>query len=420
MVFKKYIVTLFVSFICVVASGQKRMSVEELIGRLMEQNYSLKISGKRVEQAKNNANGSPFLPTISASARQSQNTTGGSVYTLGAGATVNWRLFDGLGMFAKYNKQNKLLDVANLNEISDVEELVREVMNQYYLIVSLNSRVKVARESMELSKRRYEETLLRYSIEALSGLEMKLAKTDLNTDSTTLLRQIEALDVAYINLNRIVNLDYQERGYINDTVVVHDIQNRAELEKSILERNTQILLADKGVEVSTLNLKISKSVQYPTLDFAFGYNYNAVNERPATTFKNTNGFNWGFTIGVDIFKGTSVRNDIKNAKLEQKISALTKDDITSSVIASFNNQYTNYINNLRLIDFEKENADAMKLNLEVALERYRLGELSGIDFRNIQQQYLSAVDRHLNALYLAKMSEISLLTLAGLIVSPEV
>jgi len=46
-------------------------------------------------------------------------------------------------------------------------------------------------------------------------------------------------------------------------------------------------------------------------------------------------------------------------------------------------------------------------------EKYRLGSLSGIEFRDYQQSYLNASDRKLNALYQTKVSEITLRLLAG-------
>jgi hypothetical protein len=53
--------------------------------------------------------------------------------------------------------------------------------------------------------------------------------------------------------------------------------------------------------------------------------------------------------------------------------------------------------------------------VEAAMERYRLGSLSGIEFRDIQLGYLNAVDRKLRAMYQAKLSEVALLLLGGLI-----
>lgn len=66
-----------------------------------------------------------------------------------------------------------------------------------------------------------------------------------------------------------------------------------------------------------------------------------------------------------------------------------------------------------MIQFEEESRDAAYLNLDAAMEKYKLGSLSGIEFRDYQQSYLNSSDRKLNALYQTKVSEITLRLLAG-------
>jgi outer membrane protein, adhesin transport system len=57
-----------------------------------------------------------------------------------------------------------------------------------------------------------------------------------------------------------------------------------------------------------------------------------------------------------------------------------------------------------------------KENLDIAKERYNLGDLSGIEFREAQRNYLYAEARLLNVLLDAKILEASLLQLAGKLV----
>lgn len=412
---KRSLIILTILLASLTAYAQDELTIKELIERLVEQNYTLITDELRTRQAQNNVTPAPFLPTLSATARQSYSSVGTTSNTLGVGASLDWRMFDGLAMFNLYDKSKTELSVTELSARSNLESLVSQVKGQYYFIVSLNSREKVARELVELSRIRYEDALFKYNIQALSGLEMKLAKTDLNADSTNLIRQIEAVELAYIQLNRILNFNLDKRGYVHDSIMVEAMLGRDALERLVQEQNTEILLSKKGGELSELNLKLAKSAVFPTLDFAAGYNYNAVTERPSSDFRSSNGVNFGFTLGVKIFDGLEIRRTIRNAQIDREISDISIKDIGNQILAEFDRGYTNYTNNLQLIDFERENAELMRLNLEVAMERYRLGELSGIDFRNIQQQYLAAVDRQINALYLAKSSEVTLLTLAGMI-----
>ena len=405
---------ILLSIIVLPLASQQRFAVEQLVERLVENNYSNKIYARRTVQAENNVNLSPMTPSLSATARQSSNGLS-ETNTIGLGATLNWRLFDGLAMFSTYDKTKAQLEVANLNQLANLESLVQQVINHYYLIVSLNSRAKVARELIALSQRRYEEALLRLDIESFSRLDVTLAKSDLNSDSTYLIRQLESLNLAYISLNQLLNFEYRMNGYVNDTIIVDKTFGKNELEELILAQNTQILLSKKGIDIADLNLRLNQAAQYPTLDFSAGYNYNAVNTRPATNYSTSNGINFGFTVGMNLFNGLTTRRNIANSKIDKDISNISLLNTENSVLASFNSIYTSYQNNVRLIDFESENAEAMKFNLETAFLKYTQGSMSGIDLRNIQQQYLNAEDRKINALYLAKVSEISLRALAGVI-----
>ena len=66
-----------------------------------------------------------------------------------------------------------------------------------------------------------------------------------------------------------------------------------------------------------------------------------------------------------------------------------------------------------MIGFEQESADAALANLDAAMEMYRLGTMSGIEYREIQRSYLEPVERKLDAVYQAKISEINLRYLSG-------
>jgi hypothetical protein len=52
-------------------------------------------------------------------------------------------------------------------------------------------------------------------------------------------------------------------------------------------------------------------------------------------------------------------------------------------------------------------------NYSIAMERYRLGDLPGIELREAQNSLLAAEERLLQAAYNTKLCEISLLQLSG-------
>jgi len=66
-----------------------------------------------------------------------------------------------------------------------------------------------------------------------------------------------------------------------------------------------------------------------------------------------------------------------------------------------------------MLNFVTGSPDVPAANLDAALVKYKIGSLSGIEFREFQRSYIDAVDRKLSAIYQAKVSELSLLLLSG-------
>lgn len=400
-------------------NAQQRMTLDECVDRAVQSNFGIQVAGMQTQQAANNVTVAPFVPTLTGTAQQNRTTEektadGRAVNTLGAGVSLTWRLFDGLGMFATHNLQREQLNVSQLQMRDELEVLVSDIMKQYYLLISLHNQVSLARELMDLSQLRYKEALDKAEIGSASKLEMRLAKIDLNADSSNLIKQEEALRVAYIQMNRMMNSPLSDRGYVNDTILLREQLAREDLMRWADENNVSVLMARAGVRIADLDYKLARAARYPTLDFSAGYNINAT-DRPnfSGTFSNSNGVNWGFDLGVNIFNGLETNRKLKNARLDRSISETSLSDTELAVRSELEQLYINYLNNFQLINFERENADLARMNLEAAMLRYKVGDLSGIDFRNIQQQYLEAVDRKIDVIYQAKISEVSLLTLAG-------
>lgn len=408
--------------------GQQLITLRECISNALENNYSVKISGNQLQIAENNITFAPFLPTITLGSRQSansmqqrnfgedgikenSNSTGASVIN---SANLTWRLFDGFNMFTSKDKQQELLSLEQLNFRLVVENLVMKISTQYYLIISLQNQVKLLTELVGISEIRHNQSLTKYRIGSSSGLEYKQAKIYLNSDSSRLLLQSENVKNAYIELFRMMNMPFDSPVTINDTISPEPILSVNQLIKAGLENNTGLLAAKSGERVAQLDIKLAKSAQYPTLDLSTGYNYN-INQSQyfSSKYNEANGYNWGFNLSIPVFEGNEVNRKIKNAKITRDNAALSYQQARQDLESELLQLYNIYTNNLRLIEFEKQSKEAANMNLEAAMEKYRLGALSGIEFRDIQLSYLDASDRMLNAIYQAKVSEISLHLLIG-------
>ena len=408
--------------------AQSIIPLDSCIARALESNYSVKIIRNQQQQAANNLNYAPFLPSVGVNAGQKQTISDSKVLTngedrglnnsrsdaLSAGVGLNWRLFDGLEMFMTHNRSREMLAIGELNTKAAIENLIVQVSSYYYEVVRQQSKLDAAKHSLALSTSRYAEAKDKYMLGVLSGLEAQQAKLDLNADSSNYIKQKELLRSAYISLNTIMNTDLGNNHYVKDSIQLRDPLEFQELYDNTLQYNTTLLIGRRDLKVSELDMKIARAALFPTLDFDAGYNYSRTKTPDAaTTLNRTNGPYWGFSVNVDIFNRLENRRKIKNAKLDMENADLSYQEAEQQVKADLAQLYNTYENNLQMVTFEQESASVAFENLDAALERYKLGDLAGIEFREFQRSYIDAVNREVSAIYQAKMSELSLLLISG-------
>ena len=254
----------------------------------------------------------------------------------------------------------------------------------------------------------------------MSRLDLQQAQVDFNADSSKLLTQFEAVNSSRIRLNELMALD--EVGnelFIKDSVIYpNPLLDETVLWKQTMEANTSLLAAQKNRTLSELDYKKAKSRNYPYVKLNAGYGYTANWYEVGTTdLQQRLGINYGLTIGFNIFDGMNKRREQRNAKLDIQNQELRMQELELSLRADMSNLWMAYKNNLELWKLEKENQVVAQENYSIAIDRYKLGDLSGIELREAQNSLLEAEERQSIAEYATKLCEISLLQLSGQILT---
>ena len=411
-------------------TAQETLTLSDCISKALESNYGIRIAKNEEQIKRNNQNYSSFLPSLSAEGTQKESIinskrkdansgtekkfSGSITDNYGANINLNWTIFDGLAMFTTHEKLNEFIAIGELKTRMAVENLIAQVNTEYYNVLVQKSLLDAAKQSLDLSRQRYEIALQKNRIGSLSGLELKQTKIDLNSDSSTLVKQQEQLRSAYITLNTLMNIDLHKRGYVKDTILLHPMYPKDEVQTLMLNNNTTLLIARREQKVSELDLKLARSAYFPSVDFTAGYSFSRT-ESPASisTFNQNTGPFWGVTFSVPLFNRLETRKKVRNAKIEIENSKLSYQEVELQMLSDLAQLYNSYENNLIMVGFESESAEVALVSLKTALERYRLGSLSGLEFREFQRSYLDAVTRKISAQFQAKSTEVSLLLLSG-------
>ena len=88
--------------------------------------------------------------------------------------------------------------------------------------------------------------------------------------------------------------------------------------------------------------------------------------------------NYGLTLGFNIFDGLNQRREMSNAAIRIENSRLASQQVEQQTRADLLTIYNAYNNNLMLLNLELQNLGVARENLEIALERYKLGALAGL------------------------------------------
>jgi outer membrane protein, adhesin transport system len=421
------------SLLSSLVQGQSVYGLKDCISIGLERNFSILVAKNDETISKNNFSlgNAGFLPTIDLTGQNNgaldnsklnftdgtNSITNGAVNTSTTGSVaVGMTIFSGFSAVTTYKKLGELNQVGQLNTQLTVENLVADIVSGYYnyiLQIQLMNNLKYA---LILSRERLRIDGDRYVLGSGSKLEVLQSRVYVNSDSSNLSRQNEVIRSAQIRLNQMMAVENLSLEFsTKDTSI--DVNPGLLYQKLLdetLANNTGLRIASKNKTISDYDYRLVVSRSYPYLNFTGGYSYNYSTYTQNTT-KNqvTNGLNYGLTLGVNLYDGSNKRREIRNSSIDRETKDLRYREVEQGVRADLLTIFSAYGNNLRLISLEEQNFQTAKENLEIALERYKLGSLSGIDLREVQKSLLDARERLISAHYQTKLAEVSLQLISG-------
>ncbi len=351
----------------------------------------------------------------------SKNSTSGVHNNSGtANVNLDLTLFKGFQVQTTYQKLSELKKIGELSTQLNMENLVSKIIAEYYHYTQQLNLSKNLAYAVEISRERVRIDEQRYLLGSLSKLELFQSIVYLNADSSRYAKQTENQLASQVRLKKLMALENLEENIeLKDTLILIDTSlTYNNLLDLTLHQNTGLLLTAKDQVISELDYKIIVGRAYPYLNLSSGYTYS-YNRYETGNVKNqqVNGINYGLTLGMDLYDGFERKREKLNAKIAIETQKYQYQEVEQEVKGDLITIYYAYENNLRLMKLEKQNLEVATENLGIALERYKLGNLSGLELREVQKSLLDAEERLISVQYLTKLAEISLLQISGQIMS---
>jgi outer membrane protein len=426
------------SLFCLAASAQDSLvkqhpllTAEDAVAGALKNNYDILLSANDLKIDEQNVSlaNAGLLPNLYGSFGQNnslQNSrqvrTDGTVQeqnnarnnSMNYGVNLGWTIFDGFRMFARYDQLQELEKLGATELKYTVLTRVGDVLTTYYDLVQQQQTLKALDTAVVISKQRVTLADNRFTIGKAAKLEVLNAQVDLNTDRTNYLRQRELYENTKTYLNQLMARDLTAKFRVADSVVTDDKLKLADLMSLAGSQNPQIQIALINKRVAELNLKQVKASRYPEISVTTGYIITESENSLGFARENSGrGLSYGISANFNIFNGFLQKRNEKIAKFQIDNSKILIDQQTQAINSQLISAYQTYLTNLELVQLEGRNVQIAEQNLDITMEKYRIGTITQLEVRTAQLNYVNAVTRNNSAQYQAKISEVTLKELAG-------
>lgn len=408
------------------AQNAPMLTLRDAVEIALKNNYNIQLAQNNNTIAQNNVTpgNAGILPVVSAdittnNSRQSitQTRSDNSVNRLpnvknsniSYGPSLNWTIFDGFAMFANYDQLKQLKQLSDVMLRDTVLNTTVNVITTYYDLINQNEQIKAQQGAIDISRTQLRYANDKFSVGRASRLDVLNAQVNLNTDTATLLDLVQQFKSSKIRLNQLLVRDLQTDFTVADTIVVDEKLILADIINNAQTQNPAILSAQINQRLADINLKQVKATRYPVVGLNSGYTWtNSKTPAGFTRTQDAHGFNYGLTASINIFNGFNQWRRERNAKLQIDNAAIDAKQVQLNVDAQINNLFVGYLSGLDLIKLGQANVEIAKKNLDISLEKYKLGNITPLEIREAQRNYLSAQSAFFAAQYQSKIAEIAL------------
>lgn len=408
------------------------LTKEEAVRIMLENNFGIKIAGNDLDIAENNTDilNSGYLPSLTGNGGinysldnqtavfqdGSERVVDGAETTrYNASVNLDYTLFDGLGRYYNYKELKEQYSLSKLQARETIESTMIQLFTVYYDVARRVENLNVFEETLKISQERKIRAKYQFDYGQVNRLQILNAEVDITTDSINILNERQSLRNSQRDLNVVLAVELENFKVADTTIQFVNTLLIDSYIESIDQNNVRLLQNEQNIVISDYQIKSAKSFLLPTIGLTGSYGWNEGNF-PATNFLASNtssGFQAGATLQWNLFDGGQSIIALKNAKIALQSQELIKKQLKQEVNRDIANAEGNYSNALKIYQLQEQNVITNQANFERTEERFKLGQVTSIEFREAQLNLLNAKITKNAAKYTAKLAELQLLQLTG-------
>ena len=412
--------------------AQELITPEKAVSLALDNNYGIKLAKTDVEIAENNADilNSGFLPTLTGNAGANYNLDdtevgfsdgtdrvlkGAESSSYNASTNLNYTLFDGLGRSYDYKQSKENLQLTELQARETIENTIIQLFSIYYNVAELHENSSAITQTLAISKDRLVRAQYQFDYGQSTKLASLNAEVDINNDSISLMNAQQQLQNAKRDLNFVLGNSLAPDFSVESDIAFNTLYNKEELLQNVKTSNINILQVNKNIDINTLSVKSQASAYLPTIGLtgSYGWNKNNNNAASFSSYSINTGFSGGLSFSWNLFDGGSTITNVRNAKVNLEAQNIQKEQLLVSVERDFNNAWDDYQNKLNIFKLQEDKIKTAQNNFDRTEEKFKIGQVNSIEFRQAQLNLLNAELSRNQAKYTAKVAELLMLQISG-------
>lgn len=303
---------------------------------------------------------------------------------------------------------------------TQVEVVVTEISNRYWLLVEAREQLAVAEESLELAQELHEMNRIQVEVGTLAPLEMVQSEAGVATREEEIIRRQAEVEDSADALRRLINLDRRELWDIAiEPVTPPEIEHRPiDVDAAIdlaLENRPEVRRKRLEILNRQLEAEVAKNRAKPSLDLSASYGYNAIDGDLSDALTGTliepGGYSdalrqildrdfEGWTIGLTF--GYPVQNRAAKARLAIAELALAQGDVEladleQQALADVRQAARAVETAAKQIESAKVSSRLARENLDAERKRYENGLSTSFQVLEIQEDLSQARSREVSA-----------------------
>jgi len=432
---KKVILNLsLIIFFPLITFAQNVLTVDEAVNIALKNNFDILVARNNadIDKINNTPGNAGMLPNLAINGSDnyspgtnieqklpggtSSSTSNSQSNSINATAGLSWTLFDGGKMFVT---RKKLSEIQELGEIQFKEQVLQTEYNvilAYYDVIRQKQELTSINEVITYNLDRVKISQTSYNAGLSSKTSLLQAKIDLNVYQENAINQQSVILASKRTLNNFLGRSADILFEVPDSIPLDFLPDKKGLSQKLDSFNTSILASQKQINVSKLSLKEMNTLLLPKINFNAGYGMSQSNTPSgATLMYRSYGPQIGGSISIPIFQAGNANRQIKTAKIQLQSAEYDLESTRLQMNEQLQNALTQFENQKQLLSIEKDNAILAKENLEITIQRLRLGQTTSLEVSLAEGSFVESLTRLINFEFNLKVAETKLKQLiAGL------